>query len=159
MVYYKADSADVVGNVKLGNECSVFYNAVIRGDEGVIEVGEGTNVQDCAVLHTSPGHNLIIGNYVTIGHGAIVHGCTVGDCSLIGMGSIVMNGAVVGKNCIIGAGCVVTENTVIPDNSVVMGLPGKIKRTLSGEELESNYKHALLYIEKAKKAFVPVEGE
>ena len=122
--------AAIVGDVTLGKNVNVWYNAVLRGDDGAIKVGDNTNVQDCAVLH----EETTVGSGCTIGHGAIVHGCTVGDNTLIGMGAIVLNGAKIGSDCIIGAGSLVTKNTVIPDGSLVMGSPAKIRRNLTWEE-------------------------
>lgn len=140
-------NAVVVGDVTLGKHCSVWYGAVIRGDEEKIVIGDNTNIQDNAVLHVTPGLPLQIGSGVTVGHGAILHSCTVGDDSLIGMGAIVLDGAVIGKNCLIAAGAVVTPRTVIPDGSMVMGSPGKIKRELTAEEMEGNRLNARFYVD------------
>ncbi len=137
----------VVGDVTLGKNCSVWYGAVIRGDEEAIVIGDNTNIQDNAVLHVTPGLPLQIGSGVTVGHGAILHSCTVGDDSLIGMGAIVLDGAVIGKNCLIAAGAVVTPRTVIPDGSMVMGSPGKVKRELTAEEMEGNRLNAKFYVD------------
>ncbi len=131
-----ANSADVIGKVKLGHLCSVWFGAVIRADDDTITIGDGTNVQDCAVLHCDPGYPLTIGENVTIGHKAMLHGCSIGDGSLIGINAVVLNGAKIGKNCLIGANALVTENTVIPDGSMVLGSPGKVKKTLSEQEQE-----------------------
>ena len=125
--------ARVSGAVTMGKGCSVWYNAVIRGDEEPITVGEDTNVQDNAVLHTSDGTPLVIGSGVTIGHSAILHSCTVGDNTLIGMGAIVLDGAVVGRDCIVGAGALVTGGTVIPDGSMAFGAPAKVIRPINEE--------------------------
>jgi len=151
MTIYKADSADIVGDVKLSENCSVFFNAVVRGDHHTIEIGENTNIQDCVVIHTGTKYPVKIGKNVTIGHGAIVHGCEIGDNVMIGMGAIVMNGCKVGNNCIIGAGALVTEHTEIPDGSVVFGSPAKIKREVTEKEIAYNERHAGEYIETAKK--------
>ena len=129
-----ADTAVVVGDVTLEKGVSVWFQAVVRGDEGAIRVGENTNIQDAAILHS----HTTVGKNCTIGHGAIVHGCTVGDDTLIGMGAIVLNGAVVGRDCIIAAGALVTQGAVIPDGSMVMGAPGKVRRPLTPEEIASN---------------------
>ena len=142
-----AKGAAVYGNVTLGSDTSVWYNATIRSMEEPIVIGEGSNVQDNAVVHVDSGYPVTVGSYVTIGHGAIVHGCTVGDNTLIGMGAIILNGAVVGKNCIIGAGTLVTQNKVIPDNSLVIGSPGKIIRQVTAEELEHSILNAKHYID------------
>jgi carbonic anhydrase/acetyltransferase-like protein (isoleucine patch superfamily) len=125
-----ADTARVIGNVELGPDASVWFGAILRGDNALIKVGAGSNVQDGAVLHTDPDSPLTIGEYVTIGHQAMLHGCTVGDGSLIGIQAIVLNGARIGRGCLIGAGALVTEGKEIPDGSVVMGAPGKVVRQL-----------------------------
>lgn len=138
--------ARVSGAVTMGKGCSVWYNAVIRGDEEPITVGEDTNVQDNAVLHTSDGTPLVVGSGVTIGHSAILHSCTVGDNTLIGMGAIVLDGAVVGRDCIVGAGALVTGGTVIPDGSMAFGSPAKVIRPLRPEEIEHNRLNALAYV-------------
>ncbi len=140
-------NAVVVGDVTLGKNCSVWYGAVIRGDEEKIIIGDNTNIQDNAVLHVTPGLPLRLGNGVTVGHGAILHSCTVGDDSLIGMGAIVLDGAVIGKNCLIAAGAVVTPRTVVPDGSMVMGSPGRVKRELTAEEMEGNRLNAKYYVD------------
>ena len=144
-----ADGARVLGDVRFGKGASVWYNAVIRADENTIEIGDGSNVQDCAVIHTEHGHSFKIGSYVTIGHGAIVHGADIGDNTLIGMGAIVLEGARIGKNCLIGAGALVPERAQIPDGSLVVGIPGKIRRALTPEEIEHNRKNAQQYIDEA----------
>lgn len=132
------EGAVVCGDVTIGKGSSVWFNAVIRGDENQIRIGEDTNIQDCAVLHVSEKTSLTIGNGVTVGHGAILHGCTVGDHSLIGMGAIVLDGARVGSNCIIGAGSLVTGKTEIPDGWMAFGNPAKPVRRLKAEEIEEN---------------------
>lgn len=147
-----ADGAVVVGDVTLEKDASVWYNATIRADRAPVVIGTGTNIQDNAVLHVEGGkvpYGVKLGKYVTVGHGAIVHGCTVDDNTVVGMGSIILNGAHVGKNCMIGAGALVTQNKVIPDNSLVMGVPGKVVRTLTEEEIRSNRENALHYVEEA----------
>ena len=125
-----AESAVVIGQAELGREVSIWFGAVIRADNAKIKLGDYTNVQENAVLHTDAGIEMQIGNYVTIGHQAMLHGCTVGDNSLIGINAVVLNNAVIGKNCIIGANALIPEGKVIPDNSVVMGSPGKVVKTL-----------------------------
>lgn len=147
---YIADGAKIVGDVAIGEDSSVWYNAVIRGDSNSIVIGKNTNVQDNAVLHTSHGHGLKIGDNVTIGHGAIVHGCTIGNNVLIGMGAIVLDGAVVEDHCIIGAGALVTQNKVMPEGSLVLGNPAKMVRVLSEEEKASIIKNAKEYVKEAK---------
>lgn len=125
-----APNAYVIGNVTLGRDVGVWFAATIRGDNEPVCIGERTNIQEGAVLHSDPGSPLTIGANVTIGHGAIVHGCTVGDNSLIGMGATVLNGAQIGRNCIVGAGALVTEGKVFPDNALIVGVPAKAVRTL-----------------------------
>lgn len=143
---FVARGAVVLGDVTIAKDCSIWYNATVRSTESYITIGEGSNVQDNAVIHVSHNHPAIIGSYVTIGHGAIVHGCSIGDNSLIGMGSIILDGVKIGKNCIIGAGTLVTQNKEIPDNSLVMGSPGKIVRQVTEEEMQKNRKNAEHYI-------------
>lgn len=148
-----ADGAVVKGDVKLSEGVSVWYNATIRADRAPIVIGKNSNIQDNAVLHVEGGvvpYGVTIGEGVTIGHSAIVHGCTVDDNTTIGMGAIVLNGAHVGKNCMIGAGALIPQNKVIPDNSLVVGLPGKVVRTLTKEEIEANRTNALHYVEEGQ---------
>ena len=132
--YFVAESADVMGSVVLKNNASVWFNAVIRGDNDVITVGENSNVQDGSVLHTDPGFPLTIGADVTIGHMVMLHGCTIGDGSLIGIGSTVLNGAKIGKECLVGAHSLITENKEFPDYSMILGSPAKVVRTFTPEE-------------------------
>lgn len=131
---YIAPGAAVVGDVSLGDNSSVWYNAVLRADINRIVVGQFTNIQDNAVLHLEDDLPCMVGNYVTIGHSAIVHACTVGDETLIGMGSVILDGAVIGRQCLIGAKALVTQGTKIPDGSLVLGIPAKIVRPLTAEE-------------------------
>lgn len=121
-----AESATVVGNVIMASGSSAWFGTVIRGDNDPIKIGARSNIQDNSVLHSDPGSPLVIGEDVTVGHQAMLHGCTIGDNSLVGIGATILNGAKIGKNCLIGAHALVTENKVIPDNSVVMGSPGKV---------------------------------
>jgi len=126
----------VIGDVVLGEHCSVWFHAVIRGDVHSIRIGDRTNVQDLCMLHvTHDTHPLFIGNEVTIGHGVILHGCTIKDRVLIGMGAIIMDGAVIGEDCVVGAGALITEQTIIPPNSLILGSPAKVKRSVTAEEL------------------------
>ena len=148
---YIAEGAKIIGDVQIGEDSSVWYNAVIRGDSNSIIIGKNTNVQDNAVLHTSHSHALSVGDNVTIGHGAIVHGCTIGNNVLIGMGAIVLDGTVVEDNCIIGAGALVTQNKVIPSGSLALGNPAKVVRELKEEEIVSILKNADEYSEEAGK--------
>ena len=129
-----ADSATVVGRVALEAGANVWYGAVLRGDNEWITIGERSNVQDGSVLHTDTGSPLTIGKNVTVGHMVMLHGCTIGDNTLVGIGSVVLNGAKIGKNCLIGARCLITEGKEIPDNSLVMGAPGKVVRELTPEQ-------------------------
>lgn len=145
-----AENATILGDVTLGEASSVWFGAVIRGDEGSIIVGRNSNVQDNAVIHNTIGYTTELGENVTIGHGAIVHGAHIGDSSLIGMGAIVMNGASVGRDCVIGAGAVVKENMEVPDGSVVVGVPGRIVKTCPEHNHEANLRNAEAYVEFAK---------
>ena len=133
--YWVADNATVLGSVVLKTGASVWFNVVIRGDNDLISIGENSNIQDGSVLHTDPGKPLSIGRGCTIGHMVMLHGCEVGDNSLIGIGSTVLNGVKIGKNCLIGAHTLIPENKVIPDNSLVMGSPGKVVKDV-GPEVE-----------------------
>ncbi|MDD6000179.1 MAG: gamma carbonic anhydrase family protein [Lachnospiraceae bacterium] len=146
-----APSADVIGDLEVGENVGIWCHATVRADSDRITIGTGTNVQDNCVLHVDAGHPLTIGDYVTIGHGAIVHGCNVGDGTLIGMGAILLNDCKIGKNCIIGAGTLVTGGVEIPDGSVVLGNPGKVRRSIRPEEILRNQENAQYYIEEAKK--------
>ncbi len=130
-----APSADVIGQVKLEKDASVWFGAVVRGDNEMISIGERSNIQDGCVLHTDPGFPLLIGADVTVGHMVMLHGCTIADHSLIGIGSIVLNGAKIGTNCIVGANTLIAEGKEIPDNSLVLGSPGKIVRQVKPEEV------------------------
>lgn len=143
---FVADNATIVGDVMLGENVSVWFSAVIRGDRDRIVIGDRSNVQDNAVIHGSPGHPALIGSGVSIGHGAILHGCSVSDDVLIGMGAIVMNGAVIGSGSIIGAGAVVTEGKVIPPHSLVLGVPGKVVAETTEAQRASILKNASDYV-------------
>ncbi len=147
--YFLAPGARVVGSVVLKHNVSVWFNAVIRGDVEPIVVGSHTNVQDCCVLHTDAGFPLIIGDYVTIGHQAMLHGCEIGDNTLIGINAVVLSGAKVGRNCVIGANALVTEGKQIPDNSMVMGSPGKVVRELSAQDVAGFRESADGYVARA----------
>lgn len=146
--------AVVVGDVSIGQECTVLYHAVLRGDDNSIIVGDGSNIQDNCTVHGDEDAPVVIGNYVTIGHNAIIHGCTIGDNSLIGMGAIVMNHAVIGKNCLVAAGSLVLQNQQIPDGSMVMGRPAKVTRSLTPEEIEGLKESARHYIRVGKDLMV-----
>ena len=140
-----ADSAKVLGDVLLKNDSSIWFGAVLRGDIERITVGEGSNVQDNSVIHTDPGCPVNIGSNVTIGHLVMLHGCTIHDDSLIGIGATILNKSVIGKNCIIGANSLIPENKTIPDRSLVMGSPGKIIRQLTDEEVVAVIDNAKRY--------------
>ena len=139
--------ASVTGEVTLGKGVNIWYNAVLRGDEGAITVGENTNIQDCAVLH----EETVVGAGCTIGHGAIVHGCAIGDNVLIGMGATVLNGARIGDDCIVGAGALVTGKMDAPAGSMILGSPAKVVRPLTAEEIEGNRISARGYLHTAEK--------
>jgi carbonic anhydrase/acetyltransferase-like protein (isoleucine patch superfamily) len=148
---FVADSAEVIGNVELGEDVGIWFGVVIRGDNERIRVGTGTNIQDLCVLHSDPGSPLTIGANCTVGHRAILHGCTIGDGTLVGMGATVLNGATIGKNCLIGAGALVTEAKAIPDGSLVLGAPGKVARMLTADEIVGLGKSAERYVANARR--------
>ncbi|MBO5283160.1 MAG: hypothetical protein J6B43_08560 [Lachnospiraceae bacterium] len=154
---YISPCASLSGDITLGSDASVWHHATLRADSGPIRIGRGSNIQDNAVLHMDPGGQVELGEYVTVGHSAVVHGCRVGDNTLIGMGAIIMNHARIGRNCIIGAGALVTQGMEIPDNSLVIGSPARIKREVTPEEAEKNLENARYYIEEARHAFGPAE--
>jgi carbonic anhydrase/acetyltransferase-like protein (isoleucine patch superfamily) len=143
--YWVAPNAQVMGKVKIGSGCGIWFGAVIRGDNEPISIGEGTNIQENCVLHTDPGLPVCIGTNCTIGHTAIVHGCSIGNNSLIGMGAKILNGATIGKNCLIGAGALVKEGTIIPDNSLVVGMPAKVIREIGDKGVAALQKSATDY--------------
>ena len=146
-----APNATIIGDVTLEKNTSIWFNAVLRGDIENIHIGEGSNVQDGSVLHTDPGCPLRVGKDVTIGHMVMLHGCTIGDNSLIGIGAVILNNAKIGNNCIIGAKALITEDKEIPDNSLVVGSPGKVIRKITEEETEAVKKNAIRYQENWKK--------
>jgi carbonic anhydrase/acetyltransferase-like protein (isoleucine patch superfamily) len=145
-----APSATLVGDVHLADESSVWFGAVIRGDNEPIRIGRQSNVQENAVLHADPGYPLLIGERVTIGHQVMLHGCTIGDESLIGIQAVVLNGARIGRHCLVGAGALVTEGKSFPDGSLIIGTPAKVARPLSEAEIESLRRSAASYVERAK---------
>ena len=145
---YVAAEATLIGKVKLGERASVWFGAVIRADNEPILLGDGSNVQESAVLHTDPGFPLSIGANVTIGHQAMLHGCTIGDGSLIGIQAVILNGAVIGRNCLVGAGAIVTERKSFPDRSLILGAPAKVARELTDEEVARLADAAADYIRK-----------
>ena len=150
-----APNANVIGDVTLEKNTSIWFNATLRGDIENIYVGEGSNVQDGSVLHTDPGYPLKIGKNVTVGHLVMLHGCTIGDNSLIGIGAVILNNAKIGKNCVIGAKSLITENKEIPDNSLVVGSPGRVIRKVTDEEAKAITKNAIRYQENWKKYSKP----
>lgn len=147
---FVAPNATVLGNIAIGEHSSVFFGAVIRDEHASVSIGARTNIQDNCVLHNDAEFPLIVGDDCTIGHGVILHGCTVGNNTLVGMGAIVLNGAVIGRDCIIGAGAVVPQNAVIPDGSLVLGMPGKVRREVTDEEMAENLASAGRYVVKSR---------
>ncbi len=146
-----ADSAQVMGNVELGEQVGVWFGTVIRGDTEVIRIGARSNIQDASVLHADIGKPLTIGEDVTVGHMVMLHGCTIGDGSLIGIGAVVLNGAKIGKGCLVGAGSLVTENKEFPDGSMIMGSPAKVLRQLTEEQIAGLRLGAQGYVGNAKR--------
>ncbi len=146
-----ADSAEVMGDVVLGEEVGIWFGVVVRGDTDTIRIGARSNIQDLSVLHADAGKPLTIGSGVTVGHKAMLHGCTVGDDSLIGIGAVVLNGAKIGKGCLVGAGSLVTEGKEFPDGSMIMGSPAKVVRQLSSEQLQGLRLSAQHYVDNAKR--------
>jgi len=146
-----ADNAQVMGNVRLAEDSSVWFGVVIRGDTETISVGRGSNIQDNSVLHADMGLPLNIGENVTVGHQVMLHGCTIGDGSLIGIQAVVLNGAKIGKNCLVGAGSLVTEGKEFPDGSMILGSPAKAVRQLSPEQIEGLKMSAKHYVDNARR--------
>ena len=146
-----ADSAQVMGNVELADESSIWFGAVIRGDTETIRIGRRSNIQDLSVLHADVGMPLTVGEDVTVGHQVMLHGCTIGDGSLIGIGAVVLNGAKIGKGCLVGAGALVTEGKEFPDGSMILGSPAKVVRQLTQEQLSGLRMSALHYVENARR--------
>ena len=149
--HFVAHNATLIGRVVLENRSSIWFNAVLRGDNEPIVIGEESNVQDGSVLHTDPGFPLTIGRAVTVGHLVMLHGCSVGDNTLIGIKSVILNGARIGRNCLVGANTLITENKVIPDNSVVMGSPGRVVRELDAAGIEGLRDPARSYVDKIRR--------
>lgn len=148
---YIADSAHVMGDVVMHANSSVWFNVVVRGDVERITIGEGSNVQDGSVLHADHDVPLNIGKHVTIGHQVMLHGCTIGDGSLIGIQAVVLNGAVIGKNCLVGAGAIVTEGKEFPDNSLILGAPAKVVRVMTDEQIKQMQQGAGHYVKNAER--------
>jgi len=148
---FVADSAQVIGQVSLGAEASVWFGCVVRGDTELISIGAGSNIQDASVLHTDYGFPLQVGERVTVGHQVMLHGCCIGDETLIGIGAVVLNGARIGKHCLVGAGALVTEGKEFPDGSLILGSPAKVVRMLTPEQIEGLRASAQHYIENARR--------
>ena len=146
-----ADSAQVMGQVELGEGASVWFGAVVRGDTDRITIGAGSNIQDASVLHADTGQPLLVGERVTVGHQVVLHGCTIGDESLIGIGAVVLNGAKIGKNCLVGAGALVTEGKEFPDGSMILGSPAKAVRQLTPAQIEGLRQSARHYTDNARR--------
>ena len=149
--YFVADGAVVIGSVILEQNASIWFNAVIRGDNDLITIGENSNIQDGSVLHTDGGIPLTVGKNVTVGHKVMLHGCTIGDNSLIGINAVVLNGAKIGKGCLIGANSLIPEGKEIPDGSLVMGSPGKVVKQLGPEQIKGLEMSAMHYVENFKR--------
>src|SRR5437667_815012 len=148
--WFVAHNATVIGTVILHNQASVWFNAVVRGDNDIITIGERSNIQDAAVLHVDPGVPLTLGKNVSVGHQAMLHGCTIGDGTLVGIGAIIMNHAVIGSRCLIGAGSLIPEGKTYPDGVLVVGSPGKIVRELKPEEKVGLLESADIYVRRSK---------
>jgi carbonic anhydrase/acetyltransferase-like protein (isoleucine patch superfamily) len=146
-----AESAEVIGRVELHQSANIWPKVVIRGDNDLVQVGEGTNVQDASVLHTDPGYPLLIGKNVTVGHQVMLHGCSIGDGSLIGIGAVILNGAKIGKHCLVGAGALVTEGKEFPDGSMIIGSPAKAVKALTPEQIASIGEIAGRYVKNAQR--------
>ena len=146
-----ADSATVLGRVRIGEDSSVWYGAVLRGDNDSITLGDRVNVQDGSVLHTDHGYPMLLANDVSIGHLVMLHGCSIGECTLVGIQAVVMNGAKIGRNCLVGAGSVVTEGKEFPDNSLIIGSPAKVVRELSPEQVARVRMAAAYYVKNAQR--------
>ena len=147
---FVAPGARIIGSVSLGPEASVWYNAVLRGDSASITIGAGSNLQDNVSVHVDAGRPVVIGDDVSVGHNAVVHGCTVGEGSLIGMGSVVLSGAEIGPGCLVAGGAVVLEGTVVPPRSLVAGIPGKVRRELTDEEVAGLLGNSARYVPRSK---------
>lgn len=148
--YFIAHSADVIGEVNIGEHVSIWFQCVLRADNAAINIGDNSNIQDGCVLHVDDTFPITLGINVTVGHKVMLHGCTIGNNSLIGMGATILNGAVIGENCIIGAGSLITENKTIPNNSLVMGVPGKVVKQISPEQAKHLTLSAQHYVEKGQ---------
>lgn len=145
-----ADSADIIGEVEIGDYSSVWFNAVIRGDQSNIKIGNRTSIQDNVVIHVSHNHAVVVEDDVSVGHGAVLHGCRIGSEVVIGMNSTILNGAEIGKNSIVAANALVPEGKKFPENSLIIGVPAKVKREIGEEEIEAILKNAAEYVELGK---------
>ena len=149
--HFVADNAVVIGNVRLKDKASVWFNCVLRGDNDWLVVGERSNIQDGSILHTDDGIGLVVGDGVTVGHKVMLHGCTIGDNSLIGIGSTILNNATIGANSIVGANSLITENKSFPDGSLIVGSPARLVRELSAEEIEQIRWSARVYVDNGQR--------
>lgn len=149
--HFVADSASIIGSVRLKDKASIWFNCVLRGDNDWLVVGERSNIQDGSVLHTDPGIKLVVGDGVTVGHKVMLHGCEIGNDSLIGIGSTVLNGAKIGKNSLVGAHALITENKVFPDGSLILGAPANVVRKLTDEERALIRRSAAVYVDNAER--------
>ncbi|MCH8621637.1 gamma carbonic anhydrase family protein [Undibacterium sp. TS12] len=147
---YIADSANVIGKVRIEANASIWFDVTIRGDNELITVSEGSNIQESSILHTDPGYPLLVGKNVTVGHQAMLHGCTIGDGSLVGIQAVVLNGAKIGKNSLVGAGALVTEGKEFPDNSLIIGSPAKAVRTLTEDDIAGLRRNADTYVRRGQ---------
>lgn len=145
-----APSADVIGSVCIGEDSSIWYHTTVRSEGTPIIIGKGTNIQDNCVVHVDPGYPVHIGDGVTVGHGALIHGCTIGDYTLVGMGAIILNGAKIGSSCIIGAGALITQDMEVPDGMMVLGMPGRVIRPVTEQERRKVRENAEVYVREAK---------
>ena len=146
-----ADSAQVIGNVELGENTSIWFGVVIRGDTETIRIGRDSNIQDLSVLHADKGEPLTIGDRVTVGHQVMLHGCTIGEGTLVGIQAVVLNGAVIGRNCVVGAGSVVTQGKTFPDDSLILGSPARVVRTLDAADIERQARIGVDYVGNARR--------
>ncbi len=156
--YYLADSAVVTGDVTFAEGVNIWHNATLRADTAPIVIGKNSNVQDNVCVHAGDGYSVVLGENVSIGHGAIIHGCTIDDSTIVGMGAIILNGAHIGKNCMIGAGALVTQGVEIPDGSIAFGNPAKVKRPMTEEEIAHNADNAVEYIEASHEQLPKIES-
>lgn len=147
---YITDSANIIGKVRIEANASIWFDVTIRGDNELITVGENSNVQEGCILHTDPGYPLTIGKNVTVGHQAMLHGCSVGDGALIGIQAVILNGAKIGRNCLVGAGALITEGKEFPDNSLIIGSPAKAVRTLTEEAITDMHRNTDIYVQRGK---------